>query len=337
MYRALRHSALLLCLASPATFAQPGGNPFHSHNDKGETVHILPGPAALHNPNDTQPTFAPSDALSVAGASYGSGLLLDHGGLEIANAGFQAIFYTSALASTKGSLNYNNLSTQITAFIKAFPDNAKYDGGTNDDYTIIQQYGSHASIAPTLAVNPANVASVGNPYIDKKTAVASFTDAQVQSYLSGLLTSGVLAPKSNVIYGIYFPSGMTICTSNSSCSGTSFCAYHGHFTYGSTQIKYAAFPYPGSGCSISGLAAADILTVIGSHEIREAVTDPGDFGAYAWYDANGYEGDDKCAWHNLYQMVNGKFWVQPTYSNGGTRTASGFTATYPGPGCIVPR
>ncbi len=57
---------------------------------------------------------------------------------------------------------------------------------------------------------------------------------------------------------------------------------------------------------------------------------------YAWYDSAGYEADDKCAWHNLYQMTNGSFWIQPEYSNGGNTTASGFTAVYPGPGCIVP-
>jgi hypothetical protein len=50
----------------------------------------------------------------------------------------------------------------------------------------------------------------------------------------------------------------------------------------------------------------------------------------------GYEADDKCAWHNLYPMTNGGFWVQPEYSNGGTTVNSGFEATYPGPGCVVP-
>jgi len=51
-----------------------------------------------------------------------------------------------------------------------------------------------------------------------------------------------------------------------------------------------------------------------SHEIREAVTDPGDNGSNAWCDRRGYEADDKCAWHHLYQLANG-YWVQPEYSN----------------------
>jgi hypothetical protein len=62
---------------------------------------------------------------------------------------------------------------------------------------------------------------------------------------------------------------------------------------------------------VPGKAVADILTIVTSHEIREAVTDP---DLNAWYDSSGYEADDKCAWHNLYQTANG-FWVQPEFSN----------------------
>jgi hypothetical protein len=101
------------------------------------------------------------------------------------------------------------------------------------------------------------------------------------------------------------------------------------------QIKYAVFPYPNcSGCSLSsyGLTITDMLTIVGSHEIREAVTDSGDNGLNAWYDRVGYEADDKCAWHNLYQMVNSTIWVQPEYSNGGTIGST----SYPGSGCVVP-
>jgi hypothetical protein len=52
-------------------------------------------------------------------------------------------------------------------------------------------------------------------------------------------------------------------------------------------------------------------TIVTSHEIREAITDP----VNAWWEsASGYEADDKCAWHNLYQQTGGA-WVQPEYSN----------------------
>jgi hypothetical protein len=93
------------------------------------------------------------------------------------------------------------------------------------------------------------------------------------------------------------------------------------------DIRYAVFPYLNcNACSLSGLSVADMMTIVASHEIREAVTDP---QLNAWYDSSGYEADDKCAWHHLYQMADGGFWVQPEYSNGDGNI-------YPGAGCVVP-
>jgi hypothetical protein len=318
--------------------APQAGNPFIDHSDTGETVHVLPTPASIRSPRDTQPTVAPPHkGTAVYPASYGSGNLTDHGGLEIPNAGFQAIYWNSSAAtSTSTSLGYTSLQSQIGAFVSMFADNANWDSSSTDDYTVVQQYGSKTPIANSLASNPANNLSLGSALVDSQGTVSRYRDSQVQSYLTSLFNSGKLAAKNNVIYGMYFPTGMTICLQGG-CSCSSFCGYHSHFSYGSTQIKYAVFPSPNcTGCSISGLSAADMLTIVSSHEIREAVTDPGDFNTNAWYDSSGYEADDKCAWHNLYQMTNGGFWVQPEYSNGGARTASGFTATYPGSGCVVP-
>ena len=79
------------------------------------------------------------------------------------------------------------------------------------------------------------------------------------------------------------------------------------------QIKYAAFPYLNcSACKLSSLTVADMLTIVTSHEIREAVTDP----VNAWWDGTtGYEADDKCAWQSLHQLAGSVFWVQPEFSN----------------------
>jgi len=119
-------------------------------------------------------------------------------------------------------------------------------------------------------------------------------------------------------------------TGGASCS--TFCGYHGHFNYGGLDIRYAVFPYLNcSACKLSNLSVADMITIVASHEIREAVTDP---QLNAWYDDQGYEADDKCAWHNLYRMAEGGFMVQPEYSNGDATAPGG--GSYPGPGCVVP-
>ncbi len=336
MKRAMTLTALGLLLAGSQPMFGQGGrrDAFFDHSDTGETLHVLPGPASIRSPHDTQPTFAtPRNRTTVYAASYGSGNLIDHGGLEIANAGFWAVYWNSSVAnstatSTTTTARYATLRAEINDFINSFPNNRNWDNSTTADYTIVQQYGSHAAIAPTL--------TNWGAFVDNKAAQSVITDSSLKSYLAGLFNAGRLPARNDTIYGLYLPSGMRVSMQGGmSCS--SFCGYHGHFTYGGLQIKYAVFPYLNcSACKLSNLTVADMLTIVTSHEIREAVTDPGDNGVYAWYDSVGYEADDKCAWHYLYQTAQGRHWVQPEYSNGGKTGNSGFTATYTGPGCVVP-
>ena len=112
-------------------------------------------------------------------------------------------------------------------------------------------------------------------------------------------------------YGVFLPSGTTS-TNGSSRSCTSYCGYHSSYTYNGKTILYAVLPYNNcSGCSISGKTVLDMMTIVTSHEIRETITDP----VNAWWEtSSGYEADDKCAWHGLYQQTGGA-WVQPEYSN----------------------
>jgi hypothetical protein len=326
-----RKVSLVLLTIVTGLYAEDGRseNPFEDHDDQGGRVHVMPNPDRIGAGRDASTIAPPRQGTSVYPASYGSGNLTDHGGMEIPNAAFQAIYWNSSVAnSTSTSLGYSSVQNQIGAFITAFADNSNWDNSTTDDFTIVQQYGSHTPIAASIIRKP--------DFVDHQNASNRYRDSQIQNYLTNLFNSGKVTPNSSVIYGLYFPAGMQICLSGG-CSCTSFCGYHSHFSYGGTQIKYAVFPDPNcSGCMLSGASKADMLTIVGSHEIREAVTDPGDFNVNGWYDAAGYEADDKCAWHNLYRMTNGGFWVQPEYSNGGVRTASGFTATYPGSGCVVP-
>ncbi len=293
MAKRLAYAGFVFLLgASLPAAAQPADNPFHAAGDRGETVKVLPTPAKAGEAPG-HPLYAPPSGFAVYRASYGSGNLIDHGGLEIANAAFQQVFYNSPTYDT-------NTASGINGFVNAF-------GSGVPDYTIIQQYGSHAPIAP--GITNAGV------YNDNAGVPSSISDTQIQQYLAGLFAAGRLAANANTIYGVYLPNG-TKSTMGSSSSCTNYCGYHSVFTYGGKQIKYAVFPWLScSGCSLSGRSTLDMLTIVTSHEIREAVTDPGDNGTNAWYDRRGYEADDKCAWHNLYQMKTGGYWVQPEYSN----------------------
>jgi len=300
---------------------QDNDNPFITHRNNGEIVHVLPTPsrAAQHSAHGPFSFAPPSNESKVYSASYGNGSLLDHGGPQMSNAGFQPVYWNSNVPSATRD--------QIRDFVLKFSGASNWADRETDDYTIVQQYGSSDSIAPTITIEPTDiVASQPNG--------GTVTDAQVQSFLANLFLSSTPVPRENVLYGVYFPTGVTVQLSPGSQSCSQFCGYHGSFTYQGLTIKYAVFPFADClACSVTGLTSFDIWTIVSSHEIREAVTDP---ELNAWFDRRGYEGDDKCAWHNLYRMTSGNYVVQPEYSNGGTVFRSGFRATYPGPGCVVP-
>lgn len=311
-------------LGVPRYAASQGKSPFIDHSDTGETVHVLPTPASIRSPRDTGATMAPAGSeAAVYGASYGSGLLVNHGGPVIATAGFWALYWNSSVAnSTQTSLvqgtstKYASLREQMDAFITSFGNDPTYSSqAVGDDFSIVQQYG--APISSTVQKWGAYVAS--------ERAKPSISDSGIRNFVASLFNSGAVNVSTNIIYGVYLPAGMKV-TMSGGASCSTFCGYHGHFNYGGFDIRYAVFPYLDcNACKLSNLTVADMMTIVVSHEIREAVTDP---QLNAWYDSSGYEADDKCAWHNLYRMAEGGFVVQPEFSNGG--------GSYPGPGCVVP-
>lgn len=314
--------------AAGAGLVAQSGNPFHGRSDTGEIIRILPPPAAIRSPHDTGPTFAPvRNQATTYPASYGSGNLVKHSGpVMAAKYGFYALYWNnSASGARQTSLGYATLRDQMDAFLQAFSNqgDANYSSAdTSADYSIVQQYGSSKS----FSFGP----SWGTLVFSEATK-SSITDSALRTWLSNKLKSGTpgLTFSTDNIYGIYLPPGMKVTSGGASCSA--FCGYHGQINVNGVVVKYAVFPYLNcAACSLSGLSVADMMTIVTSHEIREAATDP---QLNAWYDAAGYEADDKCAWHNLYQMSTGGFWIQPEFSNGGT--VGGIT--YPGPGCVVPR
>src|SRR4029078_3196255 len=86
-------AVIIACASTARTGAQHSQNPFHDHSDNAETIHVLPPPASVHSPRDTQPTDSPvHNGVAVFPASYGSGSVIDHGGSEMSNAQFRAIY-----------------------------------------------------------------------------------------------------------------------------------------------------------------------------------------------------------------------------------------------------
>ncbi len=123
-----------------------------------------------------------------------------------------------------------------------------------------------------------------------------------------------------------------------------YCAWHSAGTCGGKAVQFAFFfkldgdagcdPGDTSGLHSQGLAAIVNVT---AHELSEAVTDPASPGA--WYDSQGYENADKCAWvfnaTSLQTFSNGSKWkVQGNWSNRAYTAGTGYANSSGQKGCI---
>ena len=146
---------------------------------------------------------------------------------------------------------------------------------------------------------------------------------------------------------VHFPAGVSI-TMQGATSCREFCAYHSSFQAGSSAVYYGVMPDMGGNCARCGGATDQLssTTVVASHEVMEAITDPGiglanqsqDGSLLGWYDDNGgSEGEiaDVCQGYN--DTVAG--WaVQQAYSMQAgacitTRSSSGGGGGGPVAGC----
>ena len=144
-----------------------------------------------------------------------------------------------------------------------------------------------------------------------------------------VVARNVTSPVSNGYYPVY---------SDQPRGTAGYCAWHSWGYIGTTLVQFAFFfkldgdlgcnPYSTVAGQTEGLAA---LANVSGHELSEALTDPhGD----AWYDQQGSENADKCAWtfgHSYLTFTNGTQWrVQGNWSNTAYNSASG----YANGGCI---
>ncbi|MBV6522572.1 MAG: hypothetical protein MNPFHGCM_02720 [Gemmatimonadaceae bacterium] len=141
------------------------------------------------------------------------------------------------------------------------------------------------------------------------------SDAQIRSMLGSVVGSASLPFNQQTIYAVFSGPGVNL----GGGFGTQYCAYHGFFPrpgYPGQWIIYTVQPHnadfvgactavntPASGSPNDDFAADATINVL-SHELEEAVTDP---GLNAWYDAFGQENADKCAWTfgTLFTVPNG--------------------------------
>ena len=208
----------------------------------------------------------------------GSTNLSYHNGPTIQQAHVVPIFWGPSWTGADAGLQ-----ASITSYIAAF--------GNSGEYNVITQYSS----TQTGHIQLTNLAGGDGAYNDTSAPPTNVTDAALQAEVNAYLTTHTFDP--NAIYEVFLPStSYSSDGTSTSCGGPklAYCAYHGNFAGANGDTKYASMPYPGcGGCQSAGFTVAQNFEHFISHETREAVTDP---DLNAWYDRQGNEADDKCAW-----------------------------------------
>jgi len=185
--------------------------------------------------------------------------------------------------------------------------------GTTPEFNVITQYYQNLGSGNQF-IQLTNLGSGTPDWFDTSTPPTNVTDAIVQGEVNAYLASHSF--NASTVYEVVIPStSYSSDGSSTSCGGPNlaYCAYHGYFTSGSNAVKYSIEPYPScSGCQVSGWTAVQNQEHFVCHETREAVTDP---QLNAWYDIQGNEADDKCAWSPTPFIGTGGYSYQYEWSN----------------------
>ena len=172
--------------------------------------------------------------------------------------------------------------------------------------------------------------------VSLNTAPSSYVDSSQSS--GGNSTSTILAEVCKV-YPNPIPGGYYPVYSDTPRGSAGYCAWHSAGSCGGIPIQFGFFfkldgdtgcdpggstgSYTANQTNSQGLAA---LANVSGHELSEMLTDP---KLNAWYDRQGSENSDKCAWtfgSSLLTFAGGSTWkVQGNWSNAAYNSSQGYT------------
>jgi hypothetical protein len=268
----------------------------------------------IHWARGFDPFARVNEARGQAGRKVKNPDMTYHGGKIMTTAVTRVIFWGPSWSnSTFIGDKFSGLDTWYTGF-----SNSNY-AKTSDEYT-----GSNGTVGPTITSQ--------SDWVDLSTAVGGGSTSAILAEVCKEITSP--DPSGNGYYPVYvdLPRGHA-----------GYCAYHSAGTCGGVPVQFAFFwnldgdagcdPQDTSGLHSQGLAA---LSNVSGHELSEARTDPASPGA--WYDSNGQENGDKCAWTFNVPLVtfsNGSQWkIQGEWSNHAYDTGTGYPNSSGQKGCL---
>lgn len=220
--------------------------------------------------------------------------ILYHGGAVMAQPNVYVIWY--------GNWNSSN-GTDTAAGQQIVRDFLNAVGGS-PYFAINTTYSTSAT-----AIN-GNVTFAGETS-DSGSQGTRLSDAAVQAVVNRAITNSALPKDTSGVYFVLTSSDV----SESSGFCKSYCGWHTHATLSSADIKYA---FIGNSAKCLSACAAqtnspnanpgvDGMVSVIAHELEESTSDP---DLNAWYDRQGQENADKCAWtfgQNQYQVANGSW------------------------------
>jgi hypothetical protein len=224
--------------------------------------------------------------LPAARAAASNGISYHNGPVMTGTVGIYYIWY--------GNWGSNSAKTILTNFISSL-------GGSPYEHintTYYNSAGTHVS---------GNLSYQGS-YSTSAYLGTSLSDAQILKVVSDALSGGHLPYSGNAIYFVLTSKEVT--ASSGFC--TQYCGWHDSGSTSKGKVRYAFVGNPDrcpTSCAAqttgpNGNAGADGMASIIAHESEEAISDP---DLNAWYDSQGEENADKCAW---------KFGTEKTASNG---------------------
>jgi outer membrane protein assembly factor BamB len=202
----------------------------------------------------------------------------------------------------------DNTPTQVSSTYNALLERYFNDIGGSGVYANNTQYSdTSGSIIDSSTFGGAYIDTSAYPASacsDQITPNDCLTDAQIQAEVAKAMTANNWTSGLTHMFFVFTSQGEGSCFdgTSTSCAFTQYCAYHSYFNDNNNQpVIYANMPYTGTALDACGVTTspnndydADSTINVTSHEHMEAVTDP---LLNAWYDSQGYEIGDKCAWN----------------------------------------
>ena len=229
----------------------------------------------------------------------------------------------------------SSLPAGYTSLINQYFTDVHADSGkTTNVYYSDTQY-TDGSGAATYNSAFAGYVVDTNPYPangcrDRYTSIC-LSDTQIQTEIQNVMSAKGWTGGESTEFFLFTPAGVGSCAGRS-CAYQNYCAYHSWIGSGSNAILYANQPYGAWSGGVftcdSGQRPnnndADATINLISHEHNETITDQ---QGNAWYDSQGAENGDKCAWNfgtalggnsgSYYNQVinNNNYYLQQEWSN----------------------